>query len=79
MTEVKTRSDGPEINAADGNANDRELPGPDLKGDWTNVFILLLLYIMQGLPLGISSAIPLLMQNKPGVTYGDQVNKYGFG
>lgn len=47
---------------------------PNLKGDWLNFFMLLLLYTMQGLPLGLSSAIPILLQSKKDTSYQDQVN-----
>jgi hypothetical protein len=43
----------------------------DLSGDYRNVAVLLLLYLMQGIPLGITAAIPILLQNK-GVTYKEQ-------
>lgn len=43
----------------------------DLTGDYGNVAVLLLLYLMQGIPLGITAAIPLLLQNR-GVTYKEQ-------
>jgi len=46
----------------------------NLKGDWLNFFMLLLLYTMQGLPLGLSSAIPILLQSKKDISYQDQVN-----
>lgn len=34
----------------------------DLTGDYFNVFILLVLYTLQGVPLGLSAAIPLILQ-----------------
>lgn len=48
---------------------------PNLKGDWSNLFLLILLYIMQGLPLGLSDAIPVLLQTNKNVTYKDQVKR----
>lgn len=47
---------------------------PNLKGDWLNIFILLLLYTLQGLQLGLTTAIPILLQSNKNVTYQDQVN-----
>lgn len=44
----------------------------NLKGDWPNIFLLLLLYIMQGIPLGIVTVIPMLLQSKQNVTYKEQ-------
>lgn len=43
----------------------------NLKGDYRNVAILLFLYILQGIPLGISSAVRILLQNR-GVSYKEQ-------
>ncbi|RWS13296.1 acetyl-coenzyme A transporter 1-like protein [Dinothrombium tinctorium] len=42
-----------------------------LKGDYMNLFLLLVLYFMQGIPLGINDVIPLILVNK-GVTYDKQ-------
>jgi len=56
------------------NVNDVALTKTNLKGDWINFFLLLLLYTMQGLPLGISGAMTILLQSKKNVTYKDQVN-----
>jgi len=53
---------------------DATMTKTNLKGDWINFFLLLLLYIMQGLPLGISGSISVLLQSKKNVTYNDQVN-----
>jgi len=47
---------------------------PNLKGDRPNLFLLILLYIMQGIPFGFSiSALPIILQSKKVVTYGEQV------
>jgi len=43
----------------------------DLSGDWANIGLLLLLYTLQGVPMGLASSIPLLLQEK-GATYGQQ-------
>ena len=43
----------------------------NMKGDYTNIAILLFLYLLQGIPLGISSAVPILLQNR-GVSYSEQ-------
>jgi len=48
----------------------------NLKGDWPNIFLLLLLYIMQGIPLGIVTVTPMLLQSKLNVTYKEQVNVF---
>lgn len=43
----------------------------DLTGDHKNVAVLLLLYLMQGIPIGIVAVVPILLQNR-GVNYKDQ-------
>lgn len=45
---------------------------PNLKGDMLNVALLVLLYTLQGLPIGISLAIRTYMQNRK-VSYVQQV------
>ncbi|KAE9538631.1 hypothetical protein AGLY_005730 [Aphis glycines] len=52
----------------DSNSNDK----PNLKGDWLNFFLLMLLYTMQGIPLGIASAMPIILQSNKNVSYKDQ-------
>lgn len=48
---------------------------PNLKGDWHNIFVLVLLYTMQGIAgLGLSVGIPALLQINKNVTYKDQVS-----
>ncbi|KAE9540687.1 hypothetical protein AGLY_003932 [Aphis glycines] len=51
---------------------DVTLTKTNLKGDWINFFLLLLLYTMQGLPLGIAGSMSILLQSKKNVTYKDQ-------
>ncbi|XP_022162906.1 acetyl-coenzyme A transporter 1-like [Myzus persicae] len=51
---------------------DATMTKTNLKGDWINFFLLLLLYTMQGLPLGIAGAMSVLLQSKKNVTYKDQ-------
>lgn len=45
----------------------------DIKGDEKNIAFLLFLYLLQGVPLGLCSAIPMILQNR-GVSYKQQVN-----
>jgi len=47
---------------------------PNLKGDWCNLFLLTLLYSMQGIPFGLSVGLPIIFQSKNIVTYDDQVS-----
>lgn len=45
----------------------------NIKGDEINIAVLLFLYTLQGIPLGLAGAIPMLLQNR-GITYTQQVN-----
>lgn len=49
---------------------------PNLEGDRLNFYLLILLYIIQGFPLGLSSAFTIILQSKKMVTYEDQVSLY---
>ena len=44
----------------------------NLKGDYGNLAILFFLYLLQGIPIGLSAAIPMLIQNR-GAGYKQQV------
>ena len=44
----------------------------DLKGDWGNIAILFFLYLLQGIPIGLAAAVPMLLQNR-GASYKQQV------
>lgn len=46
---------------------------PNLKGDWLNFYLLLLLYILQGFPIGLSGTFPIILQSRKMVTYEEQV------
>ena len=43
----------------------------DLRGDHANVALLLLLYTLQGVPMGLAASVPLLLQER-GATYSQQ-------
>lgn len=45
----------------------------DLRGDRGNIAILFFLYLLQGIPLGLTAAIPMLLQNR-GASYKQQVS-----
>lgn len=47
----------------------------NLKGDGMNIALLFFLYTLQGIPLGLSAAIPMILQNR-GVSYKQQVCSY---
>lgn len=44
---------------------------PDVRGDRQNIAILLFLYILQGIPIGLIAAVPMLLQNR-GASYKQQ-------
>lgn len=43
----------------------------DIRGDRANIAILFFLYLLQGIPLGLTAAIPMLLQNR-GANYKQQ-------
>ncbi|XP_053609109.1 acetyl-coenzyme A transporter 1 [Plodia interpunctella] len=48
-----------------------EIGQSDIKGDELNIAVLLFLYTLQGIPLGLAGAVPMLLQNR-GITYTQQ-------
>lgn len=44
----------------------------NIKGDVKNILLLFFLYTLQGIPLGLSAAIPMILQNR-GASYKQQV------
>ena len=42
-----------------------------LRGDWAAIGLLMLLYTLQGIPMGLSGSVPFLMQAK-GISMTDQ-------
>lgn len=44
---------------------------PDIRGDRANIALLFFLYLLQGIPIGLTSAIPMLLQNR-GASYSQQ-------
>ncbi|XP_038062016.1 acetyl-coenzyme A transporter 1-like [Patiria miniata] len=43
---------------------DIEMEAEGLKGDYSSIFLLLLLYVLQGIPLGLAGSIPLVLQSR---------------
>lgn len=70
---VKRRKDDakPLIVAEDSKSGDRHMETSDLRGDWLNISVLFFLYLLQGIPLGLAAAIPMLLQNR-GISYTQQ-------
>lgn len=51
--------------------NDEPKSHRDLSGDWSSVVLLTFLYVLQGIPLGLAGAIPMILQNRH-ITYKQQ-------
>lgn len=51
--------------------NKQILTSSNLKGDYGNIAMLLFLYMLQGVPLGLIYAVPMILQ-KRGLSYKDQ-------
>ena len=45
--------------------------GAGIAGDETNIAVLLFLYVLQGIPLGLAAAVPLILTNRD-VSYKQQ-------
>lgn len=56
----------------DDHAEEEKHEQSDLRGDRGNIAILFFLYLLQGIPLGLTAAIPMLLQNR-GASYKQQV------
>ncbi|EDS41573.1 dynactin P62 subunit [Culex quinquefasciatus] len=50
----------------------------DLRCDWAKIAILFLLYLLQGIPIGLAAAIPMMLQNR-GASYKQQPTQYLIG
>lgn len=77
MSEIKSRKtvvleDKPNSFNPKRKKQDSNMPKPNTIGDRLNIAILLVLYTLQGVPLGLSAAIPIIMQKKH-ITYKEQV------
>ena len=57
----------------DGTKDKKELAQQDegLRGDWPAIALLMLLYTLQGIPMGLSGSVPFLMQAK-GISMTEQ-------
>jgi len=49
-------------------------PKPNTKRDMCNIFVLFVLYTLEGVPLGLVCAIQIILQNKHNTSFKDQVN-----
>lgn len=57
----------------EGDMGDKKELETNIKGDEKSIAILFFLYLLQGIPLGLTSAIPMYLQNR-GVSYKQQVS-----
>lgn len=71
-TPRRRKSDGTIRLIENGDQKDMEEPS-NIKGDRLNIALLLFLYTLQGIPLGLAAAIPMLLQNR-GISYKEQVS-----
>ncbi|XP_011501252.1 PREDICTED: acetyl-coenzyme A transporter 1 [Ceratosolen solmsi marchali] len=60
---MKRRSEDANVLEESGEANGVVVERGSIKGDENNIAILLFLYLCQGIPLGLCSSIPMLLQN----------------
>lgn len=71
MNKPYTKKYDPEEAVAANNSTMADVP--NLKGDWLNFYLLLLLYVLQGFPIGLSFTLPIILQSRKLVTYEEQV------
>ncbi|XP_050430837.1 acetyl-coenzyme A transporter 1-like isoform X1 [Adelges cooleyi] len=55
-----------------GSDNNTQPLKPCLKGDWKNISLLMLMYVLQGVPMGFTATIPMILQNQKNIAYQDQ-------
>lgn len=65
-----------ELISSSQSKNDDRLEKSDIRGDRMNIALLLILYFLQGIPLGLCATIPILLQNR-GANY-QQLAKFSF-
>lgn len=74
---VTTRRKGKNEDIIRSNMENGEVPSSlrsNIKGDEKNILLLFFLYTLQGIPLGLSAAIPMILQNR-GASYKQQVKQ----
>lgn len=70
LTKRKQRAEKEEL-LENGDNTSTEHGKSNIKGDELNIAVLLFLYTLQGIPLGLAGAVPMLLQNR-GITYTQQ-------
>merc|ERR1719158_366389 len=71
MRELRRRSQGQKV--SDVSDDEEEEGESDLRGEWNNIALLMVLYTMQGIPMGLSAAVPLIL-NERNVSFSDLGN-----
>lgn len=77
---ITTRRKGKNEDIIRSSMENGELPSSlrsNIKGDEKNILLLFFLYTLQGIPLGLSAAIPMILQNR-GASYKQQVKHQDF-
>jgi len=75
MTEPLAEDEQENLTAVTAVVDDSNLADvPNLKGDWHNIIVLLLLYTMQGIGVSLTIAVPIILQGNKNVTYKYQVD-----
>ena len=69
LTTKKAMADGPDkVNLMEESKTD---PKPNIRRDRGNIALLVFLYVLQGIPLGLAGAMPMLLQTRK-IEYKDQ-------
>ncbi|XP_026804625.1 acetyl-coenzyme A transporter 1-like [Rhopalosiphum maidis] len=72
MTESQTEDEQGSLTSVTVVDESNSTDVPNLKGDWHNIFVLLLLYTIQGIGASLTIAVPIILQGNKNVTYKDQ-------
>lgn len=72
---ITKRKHSPEKEELIENGDNQTEGRSNIKGDELNISVLLFLYTLQGIPLGLAGAVPMLLQNR-GITYTQQVSSF---
>lgn len=70
---TKTRQDTADVDVADAPAGPvvvEASTGSTLQGEWCNICVLSLLYFLQGLPMGLSAVMPMMLKER-GASFSD--------
>lgn len=71
LSETSLENEMKDSSSKDAKRTDTPEEKANLEGDYNNVALLLLLYVLQGIPLGMAASIPMILQNKK-VNYKQQ-------